>query len=92
MNKESGSSLDRDANYLDCFRGSFQSLQANVKLQGVQLTNELRRTCVCVCVCVCVGWGGGVSVITTYVSVLEITSKSHTYFISKELKHRETVF
>jgi len=52
MNKESGSSLDRDANYLDCFRGSFQSLQANVKLQGVQLTNELRRTCVCV-------WGGG---------------------------------
>jgi len=59
MNKESGSNLDRNANYLDCcFRGSFQSLQANVKLQGIQLTSELRLMCVCVCVCVCV-WGGG---------------------------------
>ena len=37
MTEESGSSLDRDANYLDCFRGFPQSLQANVKVQGVQL-------------------------------------------------------
>jgi len=49
MTEESGSSLDRDANYLDCFRGFPQSLQANVKVQGVQLTS----ICVCVCVCVC---------------------------------------
>jgi len=33
-----------------------------------------------------------VSDITTYVSVLDVTSKSHTCLISEELKHRETVF
>jgi hypothetical protein len=51
MNEESGSSLDRDAN---CHRDFSQPLQANVKVQVVQLTSELKRTCVCVCVCVCV--------------------------------------
>ena len=30
--------------------------------------------------------------ITTYVSVLEITTTSHACLISKELKHRETLF